>query len=177
MLGTGVPALLLLLGLYVPMVFVWQRVANAGQQQPGNQRDISPTNIELVRLAARFDVLVSAIFWAWATINTANNGFDLGILSFFVVFLGGLSGSFTTRSSPVRLVFWHRNLTIGGHAFVVLNYLLGLVVVTDVTLRLYFGVSAFLWAVSGVIFGRKIVELYSSKEASEEQRSALVESS
>jgi hypothetical protein len=120
--------------------------------------------------------ITAAVFWVWAIANCAiNRSFDLGAASFFTVLVSSV-GQFKKASanSPVGSQRWY---TCGSCGFVVLNYTLGLALISSNSQRLYFGVAAVVWLAAGA-FGWHLCQRYeagrSAAGASQRQERMLV---
>ena len=92
--------------------------------------------------------IVAAVFWVWAVLNCAiNRSFDLGAVSFFTVLASSVAQfKKASTNSPVGSQQWS---TSGSCGFVVLNYTLGLALVSSDSQKLYFGVAAVAWLAAG----------------------------
>ena len=111
-----------------------------------------------------FSIIVSLIFWVWAIVNTIQNTFDLGILSFLSVLIthsillkkncrGDHEVNNSSKCASVAVLITH--------TFVTINYLGGLYVALATDLiepperqkgsAIYSGVAAFFWFISAIV--------------------------
>ena len=102
--------------------------------------------------------IVAAVFWVWAIANCAiNKSFDLGVASFFTVLISSIAQYKKSKTrSRLGAQRWH---TCGSCGFVVLNYTLGLALVSAASVQMYFGVAAVAWLVAAAI-GWSICQQY-----------------
>ena len=115
-------------------------------------------------LFSSFSIFVSFIFWVWAIVNTIQNTFDLGILSFLsvlithsILLLKGCKRDHEVGNSSTRASV----AVLGSHTFVTINYLGGIYVALATDLiepperqkgfAIYSGVAAFLWLISAIV--------------------------
>lgn len=115
-----------------------------------------------IMISSLIQVLVSLTFWIWALINCFNEGFDLGVISFMLPLFAGLYGYSTTRYiiNPRNKVLknWafygkiHYWLTLFGHLFVSINYLLGALLSKDKEFVIYCIIFTILWLIIGILF-------------------------
>ena len=116
------------------------------------------------RLFSSFSIFVSLIFWVWAIVNTIQNTFDLGILSFLsvlithsILLVKGCKDDHEVGNSSTRASV----AVLGSHTFVTINYLGGIYVALATDLiepperqkgfAIYSGVAAFLWFISAIV--------------------------
>ena len=104
-------------------------------------------------------IIVSLTFWTWAVVNmvTGKMKFDGGTISFATAFIAGLTGMASVRGDGDRRVLFaerYIRITFFSHSLVTVNYTLGAVGGSLIKFRIYCGVCAFLWAVTGFLFTR-----------------------
>ena len=111
-------------------------------------------------------IIISLIFWIWAIINTIQNSFDAGVISFLTVLI---------THSIILVSRWKQRGTrrtaisskcaswsiVGSHLLVTLNYLGGIyaAVATDLIeppskrtgFAIYCGVAALIWFISAIV--------------------------
>jgi hypothetical protein len=150
-------------------------VASSALAHRATSRTVGPTP-RAMQTHAITTGIVAAVFWVWAVANCAiSKSFDLGAVSFFTV-LASSVGQFKKASanSPVGSQRWY---TCGSCGFVVLNYTLGLALISSDSQRLYFGVAAVAWLAAGA-FGWHLCQQYevgrSAGGASQQQERMLV---
>ena len=111
-------------------------------------------------------IIISLIFWIWAIINTIQNSFDAGVISFLTVLITHsiiLVSRWKQRgtrrtSTSSKCASWS---IVGSHLLVTLNYLGGIyaAVATDLIeppskragFAIYCGVAAVIWFFSAIV--------------------------
>ena len=98
---------------------------------------------EMVKLGVVTGV-VGLVFWLWATLLTIFREFDLGMVSFA---LAVVASAYGVGVLPVPLATQTYKVASGvGYGAVFCNYTLGMILVSDVMLRVYFGIGMAFWA-------------------------------
>ena len=111
-------------------------------------------------------IIISLIFWIWAIINTIQNSFDAGVISFLtvlithsIILVSRWKQRGTRRTSAIssKCASWS---IVGTHLLVTLNYLGGIyaAVATDliepprrIGFAIYCGVAAVIWFISAIV--------------------------
>ena len=100
-----------------------------------------------------WDIGVGGTFWVWACINTAQRGFDAGVVTFFLAIIAGILGVGKSKRYLIALVF--------SYLAVALNYFGGAALASKTKskmgesgYRLYCIVAGIVWLVTCFAFWR-----------------------
>eukprot|EP01134_Creolimax_fragrantissima_P006426 CFRG6426T1 len=104
---------------------------------------------------------LSSIFWIWALKNTVTQHFDLGIISFFTVWIAAVAAICLHFIVNSRVAKWQPIIFRLACGFVSLNYLLG-VFTGGFFFRLYCLIGTLFWAAVGYYGGKNYTDAYAA---------------